>query len=450
MAAAVGGEHHTILQLLGLGNKQALYWASILLFLGTYVMIVLEKFFHRVPAALLGGSLAIFLGVITPREAWESIDHNTMFLLVGMMVIVSVLIESGFFSILSNMALRFTKGDPLKILLVFTFLTAFMSAFLDNVTTVLFMVPILLQMLVKLRINPIPYVIATVLASNIGGTATLIGDPPNIIIGSLGGFTFNDFIVNLAPIVVVVYLIGTVVFTLYMKWRGYLERKIQDEEELQRVISQFKVEYDIPLMRKGLIVFGITLLLFFFHHHIGLEPGTVALTMASVLLLWTKLNPEKVFERVEWGTLMFFVGLFMVIGGLEVSGVFEDMATFVAKMVTEPLSGIWIIGGLSAFISGIVDNIPFTMAMSYVLLDLTKEVHFNVEPLWWALALGACLGGNLTIIGASANVVAAGLVEKEGYKITFIDFLKMGTPVAFVTVIIALLLLWAKYLIFGF
>jgi Na+/H+ antiporter NhaD/arsenite permease-like protein len=443
------GEHHTLVEILGLSSHKALYWLSILLFLGTYAMIILERFFHRVSAALLGGSLAIFLGVVTPKEAWESIDHNTMFLLVGMMVIVSVLIESGFFSILSNWALKVTRGDPLKILLVFTLLTAVLSAFLDNVTTVLFMVPILLQMLVKLRINPIPYVIATVLASNIGGTATLIGDPPNIIIGSLGHFTFNDFLINIAPIVIITHIFGTITFVLYMKWRGYLERKITDESELQKIISSQVAEYDILLMRKGLIIFGITLLLFFFHHLIGLEPGTVALTMASILLLWTKLNPEKVFERVEWGTLMFFVGLFMVIGTLEVTGVFEDLAHFVTGIVKDALSGIWIIGGLSAIISGIVDNIPFTMAMSYVLLDLEKTVHFNVEPLWWALALGACLGGNLTIIGASANVVAAGLVEKEGYKISFFDFLKMGTPVAVVTVVVALLLLWLKYLIFG-
>ena len=443
------GEHHTLLELLGLSSPQAKYWLSIGLFLATYTMIILEKYFHRVPAALLGGALAIFIGLVTPKEAWESIDHNTMFLLVGMMVIVSVLIESGFFSILSNLALKATKGDPLKILLVFTFLTAFLSAFLDNVTTVLFMVPILLQMLVKLKINPIPYVIATVLASNIGGTATLIGDPPNIIIGSLGHFTFNDFIVNLAPIVIVVHILGTITFVLYMKWMGYLERKITDERELREIIEGQTAEYDIPLMRKGLTVFALTLLLFFFHHLIGLEPGTVALTMASVLLLWTKLNPETVFERVEWGTLMFFVGLFMVIGTLEVTGVFEDLAHFVAGIVKDALSGIWIIGGLSAIISGIVDNIPFTMAMSYVLLDLQQSVHFNVEPLWWALALGACLGGNLTIIGASANVVAAGLVEKEGYKIGFFDFVKMGTPVAVVTVISALFLLWLKYLIFG-
>ena len=443
------GEHHTLLELLGLNSPKAKYWISIGLFLGTYAMIILERYFHRVPAALLGGALAIFIGLVTPKEAWESIDHNTMFLLVGMMVIVSVLIESGFFSILSNWALKLTKGDPLKILLVFTFLTAFLSAFLDNVTTVLFMVPILLQMLVKLRINPIPYVIATVLASNIGGTATLIGDPPNIIIGSLGHFTFNDFLVNIAPIVIITHIFGTITFVLYMKWRGYLERKITDQEELDRIINSQRAEYDIPLMRKGLIVFGITLLLFFFHHLIGLEPGTVALTMAAVLLLWTKLNPEKVFERVEWGTLMFFVGLFMVIGTLEVTGVFEDLAHFVAGIVKDALSGIWIIGGLSAIISGIVDNIPFTMAMSYVLLDLAQSVHFNVEPLWWALALGACLGGNLTIIGASANVVAAGLVEREGYKISFFDFLKMGTPVAVVTVVVALFLLWLKYLIFG-
>ncbi|MEO2153603.1 MAG: ArsB/NhaD family transporter [Aquificota bacterium] len=447
-------ENHTLLQILsskfGWDIHRTVYIASIALFLGTYAMIILEKYFHRVPAALFGGSLAVFVGVLTPKQAWHSIDHNTMFLLVGMMVIVSILIESGFFSILANWALRITKGDPLKILLVFTSLTAFLSAFLDNVTTVLFMVPILLTMLTRLKINPIPYIIATVLASNIGGTATLIGDPPNIIIGSLGHFTFNDFLVNLAPIVLVVHVVGTIVFTLYMKWMGYLERKITDERELWEIINSQRVEYDVVLMRKGLIIFGITLLLFFFHHHIGLEPGIVALTMAALLLLWTKLNPEHVFERVEWGTLMFFVGLFMVIGGLEVAGVFEDLAKIVARLVTDPESGIFILGGLSAFISGIVDNIPFTMAMSYVLLDLAKTVHFNVEPLWWALALGACLGGNLTLIGASANVVAAGLVEREGYKITFFDFLKMGTPVAFITVIVALFLLWLKYKIFGF
>ena len=444
------GEHHTLLDLLGLNSPSAKYWLSIGLFLATYAMIILEKFFHRVPAALLGGALAVFIGLVTPKEAWESIDHNTMFLLVGMMIIVSVLIESGFFSILANWALKITKGDPLKILLVFTFLTAFLSAFLDNVTTILFMVPILLQILVKLKINPIPYVIATVLASNIGGTATLIGDPPNIIIGSLGHFTFNDFIINLAPIVIITHIFGTITFALYMKWKGFLERKITSEEELKKILANQKAEFDIPLMRKGLIIFGITLLLFFFHHLIGLEPGTVALTMASILLLWTKLNPEKVFERVEWGTLMFFVGLFMVIGTLEVTGVFEDLAHFVAGIVKDVLSGIWIIGGLSAIISGIVDNIPFTMAMSYVLLDLQQSVHFNVEPLWWALALGGCLGGNLTIIGASANVVAAGLVEKEGYKISFFDFVKMGTPVALVTVFVALFLLWLKYLIVGY
>ena len=442
-------EHRTLLDLLGLSSPEAKYWLSIGLFLATYTMIVLEKFFHRVPAALLGGSLAVFIGLVTPKEAWESIDHNTMFLLVGMMVIVSVLIESGFFSILANWALRFTKGDPLKILLVFTSLTAFLSAILDNVTTVLFMVPIELQILVKLRMNPIPYVIATVMASNIGGTATLIGDPPNIIIGSLGHFTFTDFLVNLGPIILVTYVVGTITFTLYMKWMGYLERKITDERELREIIESQTAEYDIPLMRKGLIIFTLTLILFFFHHIIGVEPGTVALMMAAILLLWTKLNPEEVFERVEWGTLMFFVGLFMVIGTLEVTGVFEDLAHFVARIVKDPLSGIWIIGGLSAIISGIVDNIPFTMAMSYVLLDLAKTVQFNVEPLWWALALGACLGGNLTLIGASANIVAAGLVEREGYRITFIDFLKMGTPVAVVTVITALFLLWLKYAIFG-
>ena len=442
-------EHTTLLGILGLETPQFKYWISVGLFVATYTMIVFEKIFHRIPAALLGGSLAVFIGLLTPKEAWNAIDNNTIFLLVGMMVIVSVLIESGFFSILAKKALRLTKGDPLHILLVFTFLTAFLSAFLDNVTTVLFIVPLLIQILVRLKINPVPYVIAAVLASNIGGTATLIGDPPNIIIGSLGHFTFNDFIINLTPIVLITHIFGTLTFVLYMKWKGYLKPQITDPKRLEEIVNSFEVVYDIPLMRKGLIVFGVTILLFFFHHLIGLEPGVVALTMASILLLWTRLNPEKVLHRVEWGTIMFFVGLFMVIGSLEVTGVFNDLARIVSALVKDVLGGIWIVGGLSALISGIVDNIPFTMAMSYVLLDLAHSVNFNVEPLWWALALGACLGGNLTLIGASANVVAASLVEREGYKITFMDFLKMGTPVAFVTVLVALFLLWLKYLIFG-
>ncbi|WP_457642966.1 SLC13 family permease [Persephonella sp.] len=442
-------EHQTILGMIGLGAKENLYWISILLFIGTYAMIILEKFFHRVPAALMGGTLAIFLGVVTPEEAWKAIDHNTMFLLIGMMIIVSVLIESGFFSILSSVALRITKGDPFKIILTFTMLTAVLSAFLDNVTTVLFMIPILISITTKLKLKPVPYVIATVLASNIGGTATLIGDPPNIIIGSLGGFTFMDFIVNLAPIVIITHIIGTIAFIGMMKMQGHLDAKIADEKELKRIVEEQKIEYDIVLMRKGLIIFGITIVLFFLHHILHLEAGTIALFMASILMLWAKENPEKIFERVEWTTLMFFLGLFVVIGGLEHSGVFEDAAHLVAGVITDPISGILLLGGLSAFISGIVDNIPFTMAMSYVLIDLAETAPFNVEPLWWALALGACLGGNLTIIGASANVVAAGLAEREGYPIKFFDFVKQGTPVTVVTVIVALGLLWLKYTIFG-
>ncbi|WP_456401247.1 SLC13 family permease [Persephonella sp.] len=442
-------EHHSILGMLGLGSKEVIYWLSIVLFIGTYAMIILEKFFHRVPAALFGGFLAIFIGVITPEAAWESIDHNTMFLLIGMMIIVSVLIESGFFSILSATALRFTKGDPLKILLTFTTLTAVLSAFLDNVTTVLFMVPILISITAKLKLRPVPYVIAVVLASNIGGTATLIGDPPNIIIGSIGGFTFMDFIVNLAPIVVVTLAIGTVVFTLMMKMQGDLEPKIKDEEELRRIFEGQRVEFDVVLMRKGLIVFGVTIILFFLHHVLHLEAGTIALFMASVLMLWAKENPERILERVEWTTLMFFLGLFVVIGGLEHSGVFEDVAHMVAGIIKDPIIGILILGPFAAIISGIVDNIPFTMAMSYVLIDFAKTAPFDVEPLWWALALGACLGGNLTIIGASANVVAAGLAEREGYPIKFFDFVKAGTPVTLITVAIAIGLLWLKYYIFG-
>lgn len=443
-------EHHTLFSLFGIDvSKTFLYWLSIAIFVGTYAMIILEKFFDRVAAALFGGALAIFIGVQSSEHAWEAIDHNTIFLLLGMMIIVSVLIESGFFSILSIKALQFTKGKPLNILLTFTMLTAVLSAFLDNVTTVLFMTPILIGITRKLKLPPVPYVIAIILASNIGGTATLIGDPPNIIIGSIGKFTFNDFIINLSPIIIVTHIIGTIAFTFQMKIKGQLEPRIKDPEELEKLISAEASEFDVVLMRKGLIVFGITIILFFLHHALHLEPGTVALFMATILLLWSGESPEKIFERVEWATLMFFVGLFIVIGGMESTGVFETLAEFTASLIKDPMSGILILGPLSALISGIVDNIPFTMAMAKVLAELTNEVPFNTEPLWWALALGACLGGNLTIIGASANVVASGLSAREGYPISFIEFLKAGTPITIVTVIVALILLYLKYLIFG-
>jgi len=436
--------HHGegILALFHLKEKIVLYWLSIALFILTYLMIILEKYFHRVSAALFGASLTVFLGLITPQEAWNSIDFNTIFLLLGMMIMVAILIDSGFFFLLSALALKFTEGKPLKILIVFTTLTAFISAFLDNVTTVLFIVPILITVLRKLKINPIPYIVAVILASNIGGTATLIGDPPNIIIGSLGNFSFGDFLKNLTPIVIATYLVGIGVMIWQMR-EILFSKNISQENKVEEVINELlNSEFDYPLMRKALIIFFITIFLFFFHHLIGLPPGIVALTMASVLLLWSNLNPEKVFLKIEWSSLMFFLGLFIVIGALEHNGVFEKLSHWVASFLHSEKSGIWIIGIFSALISGIVDNIPFTMAMSHVLLELSKNVNFNTEPLWWALALGACLGGNLTLIGASANIVAAGLAQKEGYKISFWDFFKQAFLVSFTTVITALLLLY--------
>jgi len=437
-------EHGGILPLLHLNSPQAIRTAAIALFIGTYAMIILEKFFHRVPAALFGGALAVFLGVLTPEEAWRAIDANTLFLLLGMMIIVSVLIESGFFSLVALRALRFTGTSPVKILIVFANLTAFISAFLDNVTTVLFMVPIIVEILSKLEINPVPFVIALVLASNIGGTATLVGDPPNIIIGSLGHLTFNDFLINLTPIVAVSYAVGLITFLLYMKKMGFLESP-KGRISVDELLKDYQPAYNVPLMRKGLTVFLLTIFLFFLHGVLKIEPGVIALTTASLLMLWTRLHPEKVLERVEWGTLLFFVGLFIVIGSLERAGIFEELARAITHLIRSESDGIWIIGGFSALVSGIVDNIPFTLAMAYVLIDLAHSVHYSTEPLWWALSLGACLGGNLTLIGASANVVAAGILEREGYKITFGDFLKMGTPVALFTVLTALVLLWLRY-----
>ncbi len=415
---------------------------SIVLFLAVYVMIVLEKFFHRTTAALLGASVAMVIGIIPPRVAWDSIDYNTIFLLFGMMNIVTVLGHSGFFNLMAVKALRVTGADPVRVLFVFTVLTAVFSAFLDNVTTVLFMTPVIIQMTKILGLNPVPYVISIVLASNTGGTATLIGDPPNIIIGSIAHKSFNDFLIHVAPHAVVGFTVGLVVNFIYMKLTGAFRSEGGgiSEETLSSLKEEVK---DGKVMKKALIVFVLTILLFMVGHRLDLEPGIIALLTSTLLLLWTGMSPAYVMEKIEWGTLMFFAGLFIVVGSLEHTGVFMRVAEKLGEVIGPNVDlGIWVVGVFSALISGFVDNIPFTMSMAYVLKEMSASVGSGVDYLWWALSLGACLGGNFTLIGASANIVAAAIAEREGCRISFLTFLKYGTPVAVLSTTFALLSLY--------
>ncbi|RKQ63231.1 putative tyrosine transporter P-protein [Thermovibrio guaymasensis] len=449
------GEHQTVGGLLAAFNvhlsKAQLAELSVLLFVFTYAMILLEKFFHRTIAALIGASLVLVIGVITPEKAWEAIDQNTIFLLFGMMNIVTVMGKSGFFHLVAAKAVKLTKGSPARVLWIFSLLTALFSAFLDNVTTVLFMAPVMINIAEKLKLNPIPYLIAIVLASNTGGTATLIGDPPNIIIGSIAGKTFNDFLIEVAPYATLAFLIGLVVMHFMMAKGGFLKSKATSEE-LQEILSG-KVDeslLDRRLMKKSVTVFLITIVLFIVGHNLGLEPGVIALFMATILALISGLSPAWILEKVEWTTLIFFMGLFMVVGALEVNGVFEEAAQWLIKEIgTDIHRGILIVGFTSALISGFVDNIPFTMSMAYVLKGMEAQMGSVMDPLWWSLSLGACLGGNLTIIGASANIVTADIAERNGYKIDFFRFMKYGTPVAVITVVVAILLFYVEHAVFG-
>jgi len=432
-------------------SKTELAELSVLLFVVTYAMILLEKFFHRTIAALVGASLALVIGVITPEKAWEAIDQNTILLLFGMMNIVTVMGKSGFFHIVAAKAVKMTKGSPSRVLWIFSLLTALFSAFLDNVTTVLFMAPVMINIAERLKLNPIPYLIAIVLASNTGGTATLIGDPPNIIIGSIAGKTFNDFLFEVAPYAILAFILGLIVMHFMMAKGGFLEAKASPEE-LEEILTGEVDEslLDRRLMKKSVGVFLVTIVLFIVGHNMGLEPGVIALMMATILAFISGLSPAWILEKVEWTTLIFFMGLFMVVGALEVNGVFEDAAHWLIREIGNDIHhGILIVGFVSALISGFVDNIPFTMSMAYVLKGMEAQMGHVMDPLWWALSLGACLGGNLTLIGASANIVTADIAERNGYKIDFFRFMKYGTPVAAVTVIVAILLFYVEHAVFG-
>ncbi|RLJ70866.1 putative tyrosine transporter P-protein [Hydrogenivirga caldilitoris] len=412
------------------------------IFILVYVMIVLEKYFHRTVAALLGASVIMVLGVISPHDAWSSIDYNTIFLLFGMMNIVTVLAHSGFFNLLAIKALKVTGTNPFKILLTFTILTAVFSAFLDNVTTVLFMTPIIIRIAKVLDLPPVPYVIALVLASNTGGTTTLIGDPPNIIIGSIAKKSFNDFLIHVAPHAIIGFVVGLVVNLLYLQFKGLMKPRKEDIDlkEFEELQSE---EVYPDLMRKGVITFVGTIVLFILGHTLHIEPGIIALFTSTLLMMWSGLSPAYVLEKVEWTTLLFFVGLFIVVGSLEHTGVFTEAANYLMGLMgTDVSKGIWIIGASSAVISGFVDNIPFTMSMSFVLKNMAQHITGDFDALWWSLSLGACLGGNFTIIGASANIVAAAIAEKEGYHISFLTFMKYGTPVAILSTAVALLSLY--------
>ncbi|MDI6710268.1 MAG: ArsB/NhaD family transporter [Thermoanaerobacterales bacterium] len=413
-------------------------------FLITYALIVSEKV-HRAVAAFCGAAVVVLAGILTPEGAVEAVDWNTVGLLVGMMIIVGVTRETGVFEYLAIKAAKAAKGRPLAILASLAAVTALLSAFLDNVTTVLLIVPVTFAIARKLNVSPLPFLVTEILASNIGGTATLIGDPPNIMIGSATHLGFLDFVINLTPVIVLIHV--TTIFILQLLFRRRLQVPDAVREQIFELDETAELK-DLVLLRRCLAVIGLVIAGFLLHQALHLESSVVALTGASLLLLVTRAEPEHPLQQVEWPVIFFFIGLFVVVGALEEVGVIEALARFTVDftggvIVPTGMLILWI----SALASAFVDNIPFVATM----IPLLKGVgqlgglgNYDMNFLWWCLSLGACLGGNGTIIGASANVVVVGMAEKRGLPITFLGFMKVAFPLMLLSIAIstAYMYLW--------
>ena len=423
-----------------------------LILLIAYIFIALEKI-PKVTIALVGAGLTIVLGLVSQSKVVDGVlnpyyfanfvDFNVIFLLVSMMILVLIATKSGVFTWMANELLKLTKGNPIKILFALGLFTAIVSAFLDNVTTVILVMPITFAIAKQLEINPVPILISEVFASNIGGTSTLIGDPPNIIIGSAAGFSFMDFVVELAPVVAIILLVVLAFLALVFK-----KDLVTTEEKMKRVaeIDNSKTITDKKHMIRSMSVLGLVILGFVLHDITHIETCVVAMLGASILLLFEK--PTEILEKVEWNTIFFFVGLFIIIGGLEASGGIKLMAEWLLRVTngSQEATSLMILWG-SGIISGIIDNIPYTATMSPMLVEIQKTMGADYTyPLWWALSLGACLGGNMTIIGAAANVIVSENAAKEGHPIGFMQFMKYGVPVVAISLIISSVYVYYRYL----
>jgi len=416
-------------------------WIAAIVFIVTYILIVTERV-HRTVSAMLGGVAMILLRVLTQAEAFRCIDWNVIFLLVGMMVIANILRETGLFQWLAVQAVRLGRRRPIRILLILCMVTAISSAFLDNVTIVVLVVPVTLFVTEQLRLNPLPFLIAEILASNIGGTATLIGDPPNILIGSAAGIDFTTFIAHMGPISLLILLaflgLAWLMFRKELRARPMQAANLAALEAAELITNR-------PLLRKGVVVMGGVIVGFLVHGTLHIESATIALAGATVLLLWSRTDPHHAIREVEWTTLFFFVGLFIVVEGLVQVGIIRAVAQAALRVVDgncrlASMVLLW----MSALVSGIVDNIPYTVTMIPLVESLGQAMP--VEPLWWSLALGACLGGNATLVGASANVVVASLAERSGHPIRFWTFLGYGVLTTFVSLLLATAYIWLRYL----
>lgn len=418
-----------------------------------YIFIALEKI-PKVTVALLGAGLTILLGLVSQSKAAETsnyfinfVDFNVIFLLVSMMIIVNIASRSGVFSWFANELLKWTKGHPVKVFFAMTAFTAFASAFLDNVTTVILMMPIIFAISKKFEMNPVPLLLATIMSSNIGGTSTLIGDPPNIIIGSRAGLTFMDFINELTGIVILIFLVSMSIL-LFLFRKTFVATKEKMEEVAN--IDNSKTITNKKLMIRSLIVLGLVILGFVTHDITGIETYLCAMLGASFLLIFE--TPDEILKDVEWNTIFFFVGLFIIIGGLEASGGIRLMAEWLINVThdNQSLTSMIILWG-SGILSGVIDNIPYTATMAPLIqqiqsLSTTAVISSAENPLWWCLSLGACLGGNMTIIGAAANVIVSEASASKGHPIPFLYYLKYGCLITFVSLALSSAYIYFKFL----
>ena len=418
-------------------------WIATVIFILAYSVIVSEKV-HRTKVALTGGAALLLLKVLGQEEAIRAIDFNTIGLLIGMMMIVGVTRQTGLFEYLAVKAAKAVGGNPGKILFVFFALTAIASALLDNVTTVLLLTSVTFAVSDVLEIDPTPYLIAEILASNIGGTATLIGDPPNIMIGSAASLGFNDFLINLMLPVIVIGVITCCI--LYLLFRRSLKTLPERSRQIMAMNEQTFLT-NPALLRKCLIALGLTIAGFVLHQQLHLNSATVAMAGAAGLLLAKEISLDELFKEVEWNTIFFFVGLFILVGGLEATGVIKLVAQW-AIDVTQGnfLMMNFLILWLSAFASAFVDNIPFVATMIPFLKSMAEITGVDIGALWWTLSLGACLGGNGTIIGASANVVVSSLAAAHGRPISFLRYLKIAFPLMLLSIVISNIYIYFVYL----
>ena len=415
----------------------------IVVFLVVYAVITFELV-NKAVAALLGVMVLLTLHVVDEHTAASFIDFETIMLLLGMMSIVAILRKSGFFSMLSVKIAELTQGSPLKILVLFSIVTAVLSAFLDNVTTVLIIIPIIIELTAGMGLDPKIYVISQAVISNIGGTATLIGDPPNIIIGSKVGLNFNAFIINLIIPVVISFCVG--LFYLWYRNREKFQpinTNLTKLFSVQLLLEKIRIEFlDSPVDRtmliKGISCLGLAILLFVTQTFTHLSPGVVAVLVAMILFTITRVDVEHMLEEIEWSTLLFFAGLFILVGILEEKGVIEWIAHHIFLRIGDnPYVMVLTVLWVSGIVSGFLDNIPFTITMIPIVRLMLESNPIPHDLLWWALALGACFGGNLTMIGASANIVSVGMAKQSGVRISFLEFMKSSAVITLITLAVS-------------